>query len=254
MSFLIVLCFAGLLPLSCFLATRFFKNSDLRPFVAFGSGILLAICFLEFLPHSFQEGQGLHAVLPPVLILCGVLTQGLADIYLLPRLSFLDRLLGIAECQGAGGHSHTLSAGMVCSAFGCLCLCSFFDGIRLFTALEIGIGTGFATSLGLFFHLLSEGLALVGVAKAGGIKTKTLLVLALSLSMALIAGAFPARLLLQAWPLHFLTAFASGILIYVCFVHLLPLALKQKGRLWFFLGLVLFCFPYFFMSGFHVSH
>ena len=249
MNFFIVICFAALLPLACFLAVRFFKNSDLKPFVSFGSGVLLAICFLEFLPHSFEES---HSAWPGALILCGVLLQGLADIYLLPRLSFLDRWLGISACQSDEGHSHALSAGTVCSAFGCLCLCSFFDGIRLFTALEMGSRAGFSASLGLFFHLLSEGLALVVVAKAGGVKNKALFALALCLPLALIAGALPARLFLNSFPLPFLTAFASGILIYVCFAHLLPLALKQKSRLWFFLGLGLFSLPYFFTN--HAAH
>ncbi len=238
MNILIVFCFALVLFLSCLLVAHFGKGWNLKPFVAFGAGALLSVCFLDFLPQAFDKNHVFEKT--PFFILLGVMAQSLADIYLLNRLSFLDKWLKTGSSSLPHEHSHTLNPGTVCSVTGCLTICSFFDGIRLFSALFIDELVAFTTAVGLFFHLLSEGVLLAILALSSGIKLRVLLILALCMAGALILGALLAQSFSVSFSSSLLIAFSSGILIYVCFVHLLPLCLKQNKKLWFFSGLVLF--------------
>ena len=238
MNLLIIVFFALVLLCSCLFVAYFGKKWNLKPLVAIGSGALLSISFLEFLPHAF-ESHNSHEVVS-IFILTGILAQGLADIYLLPHLTFLDKLVQKKNSQPIHDHSHTFSPGAVCSVTGCLSICSFFDGIRLFAALSIGDFVAVVTALALFFHLLSEGVLLAVLGLSSGIKKQILLVLALCVGGALILGALFAQVFFMSFASGTLIAFSSGILIYICFVHLLPFCLKQKNKSWFFIGLVLF--------------
>ena len=239
MNVLVVFCFALVLLCSCLFVAYFGRQWSLKPLVALGSGALLSICFLDFLPRSFEGDSSYESV--SFLILAGVLVQGLADIYLLPRLSFLDKLLKTeGNSQLVHDHSHTLSSGSVCSVTGCLSICSFFDGIRLFAALNIEESVALMTAFALFFHLLSEGVVLAVLGLSSGVKKRILLVLVLCVAGSLILGALFAQAFFVGFSSDMLIAFSSGILIYICFVHLLPFCLKQNKTSWFFIGLVLF--------------
>ncbi len=173
-----------------------------------------------------------------VFVLTGVLAQGLADIYLLPRLVFLDKLIQTQNSHAIHEHSHALSPGFVCSVTGCLSICSFFDGIRLFAALNIGEFAAFVTVGALFFHLLSEGALLAVLGLSSGLKKQVFWVLALCASGALMLGALAAQALFIGFSSSALIAFSSGILIYICFTHLLPFCFKQGYEVWFFAGLI----------------
>ena len=236
MNFLIIFGFALVLLCSCFFVAYFGKKWNLKSMVAVGSGALLSICFLDFLPYSFENNNSSI----PIFILAGILVQGLADMYLLPRLGFLDKLLQSEDSQLVHDHSHTLSSSSVCSVAGCLFICSFFDGIRLFAALGIEGFVAFGTAFGLFFHLLSEGALVAILGLSSGIKRKILFFLIFCMTGALILGAGFAQLFLISFSSNVLVAFSSGILIYICFVHLLPVCLKQNNKHWFFISLILF--------------
>jgi len=40
--------------------------------------------------------------------------------------------------------------------------------------------------------------------------------------------------------MYYLIALANGMLLYICFIHLIPFVIKQKSRLWFLVGVLLF--------------
>ncbi|MDE0092778.1 MAG: hypothetical protein OXN83_05800, partial [Oligoflexia bacterium] len=215
------------------------KSWNLNACLAVGSGGLLSLCFLDFLPHSFENQESYNTV--SIFILSGVLLQTLADIYLLPRLGFLDQFLKInSSFKPSHQHSHTFSSFSVCSIVGCLSICSFFDGIRLFSALNVEQFVAFSMAFGLFFHLLSEGVLIAVLALSSGFKKQILFILVGSVAGALFLGALFAQFFSQSFSLDDLIAFSSGCLIYVCFVHLLPFSLKPAYRSWFFIGLSLF--------------
>ena len=238
MYFFISVCFAVLLLCSCLFVAYFGKNWNLKPIVSLSSGILLSLCFLDFLPHSF-EGP-ISQELASLFVLSGVLIQGLADIYIVPRLAFLDKWLESGISKKIHAHSHTLSFGSICSLTGCLSICSFFDGIRLVSAFAIKESVAFATAFSLFFHLLSEGVLVAALALESDLKKKVLFVLVFCLSGSLLLGALISQIFLLNFPSEMLIAFSSGILIYICFIHLLPFSLKHNNSRWFFIGLVFF--------------
>lgn len=238
MNFIIIIFFICILLSSCFLLAYFGEKWNLKAIASLGSGALLSICFLDFLPQSFQDHQS-HDVLS-FCILTGILIQALADIYILPKLKFLDNFFIKKQTNKTHSHSHVLNLGSVCSIVGCLSLCSFFDGIRLFSSLVMDKSVGFAMLVALFFHLLSEGVLVAALALSSGIKKRALLALVSCLSGSLLLGALLAQFLFISFSEKYVLAFSSGILTYICFVHLLPFSLKHKNILWFFAGLILF--------------
>ena len=244
MSLLFVFSFSVFLIGACFLTARFGKKWNLSLFLSFGSGALFSICFLDFLPHSF-EGQASGDKMA-LFTLSGILLQALADIYLLPRLKFLDKFLETNSVdKPTHQHSHTFNALSVCSVAGCLSICSFFDGIRLFSAINVDNFVAFSMAFALFFHLLSEGALIAVLAFSSGFKKKILFVLTGALGGALFLGAVFAQVFSKSLSLDGLIAFSTGCLIYICFVHLLPFSLKSIYRRWFFIGLLLFSLLHF---------
>lgn len=233
---LIVFGFALLLLCSCAIFAYFGEKWNLKPLVSLGAGALLSICFLDFLPQAFEGAKSFE--MSAFFVLLGVLAQGLADIYLLPRLGFLDKWLKTGAAPPAHSHSHTLSSGSVCSLAGCLAICSFFDGIRLFSALNIEGFVAAGTALALFFHLLSEGGLVAVLALSSGIKARALIALVFCLPGSLILGALSAQLFFISFSPELLIAFSAGILIYICFIHLLPFCLQKNSRYWLFAGLI----------------
>ena len=242
----LIFLFSLLLIAACFLTAYFGEKWNLKAYLAFSSGILLSLCILDFIPHSFSahhsssEASGFHHLMSPsFFILAGILLQALADIYLLPHLSFLDSFLKV-ESQVKHQHSHTFSPFSVCSTAGCLSICSFFDGIRLWTAFHVENFIAFSMAFGLFVHLLSEGVLIAGLAISSGFKKRMLFAVIGILGGAFMIGAFTAQIFSDSFSFNSAIAFSSGCLIYICFVHLLPVSLKSSRRLWFFLGVFLF--------------
>ena len=239
MALLLVCVFSLFLIVSCLFTAHFGKKWNLNLWLSMSSGVLFSICFLDFLPHSF-ENHDVSRDKISLFILSGILLQALADIYLLPHLVFLDKLLKTESSSQAGHqHSHTFSSFSICSVVGCLFLCSFFDGIRLFSALHVENFVAFSMVFALFFHLLSEGVLIAMLALSSQFKQRILFVLAGSVGGALFAGALFAHFLSYSFSLGALIAFSSGCLIYICFVHLLPFSLKPAYRKWFFMALLL---------------
>ena len=262
-AFMLFVCLFSLLLIgTCFLLALVGRNWNLKPLLSVSAGVLLAVCFLEFLPQAFQKDsslnpEGLGGLSPDffgpdffshhgisLLILSGILLQALADIYLLPYLSFFDRFLE-TKTQQRIPHSHTFSPISVCSVTGCLSICSFFDGIRLLSAFGMEGSVALSTAFALFVHLLSEGVLIAVLALSSRFKLGAILVLVGILGVTLILGATFAEFVSQWLSFQALVAFSSGCLLYVCFVHLLPSALKSKERLWFFAGLILFLLLHF---------
>ncbi len=236
MIFLLTVAFAFVVLISCFVVASLGRKWNLDFLVAFSSGGLLVISFLDFMSHSFEDLN--HSKAASLLILSGVLLQGFSDIYIVPRLKILDKF--IENSPSRHHHTHLLSPSTVCSTVGCLAICSFFDGIRLFAGLSMEGYTAFVISLGLFFHLLSEGALVAILGLSSNMKTKIILILTSFISGTLILGSFFAKNFVEYFNTHYLIALATGMLLYICFIHLIPFSIRGKNKSWFFLGLVIF--------------
>ena len=198
-------------------------------FIAFGTGLLLAMAVTEFTPHSFAE----PSPWTPLWMLFGILLVVFSDKYLAP-------LLGPDHSKSCSHHSHgfkMISSAAACSSIGCIIVCAFFDGIEIFTAFELSSRLGWFIALGLLFHIVPEGAIAAGLSLAGGFTKKSayrsLLFIAMALFLGVLSGA-----LLSRW-VDFdstLLPLASGILLYVCIGHLMPVALKHR---WGIVGILM---------------
>lgn len=258
MELLIACLFSLFVLLSCFVVAIFGKKWNLKILIAFAAGGLLSITILDFLTHSFEPAQHLnenfknstdtlhHFPITSLFILLGILLQALIEAYIIPRLSFLDKFIvkpslhNNNKVSHSHSHSHLLSPASVCSIVACLTVCSFFDGVRFFASLKIHYSTALITGLALFLHLVSEGALVAVMGFASKIKIKVILFLSFFISGAFCLGSLFSYVFAKQFHSQNLIAFASGILLFVCFIHLIPFSLKNKHKHWLFLGIVSF--------------
>ena len=212
-----------------------YSDHALHGLVAIGTGLLLSVGLLEFLPVAFSQ----NPQEAPILIIAGLLFILFVENYLSPHLNFLEG----HDChhdhakdhdhkeKPAQEHTHHLiSHQAACSAVGCLVICGFFDGFEMLTAFSISTQTGWTTCLGLLFHVLPDGVLAASIALAGGMsKARARLVSSLTGGM-LLLGALLASSLLGLWPESrpMILAFSTGVLLYVVLMHLLPVGMKHR--------------------------
>lgn len=192
-------------------------------FVALSTGILIAIAFSEFVPHALAQ----HSRFSSLWLVAGLFFILLVENYLTPHLHFFQENKPCQHHHPPHGHEHLLSHVGHCSAISCLFVCAFFDGLQLRSAFFISDHVGMGTALGLLLHIIPEGAMAASIALAGGLSLKKAKFITFLTAIFLTAGMLCARFLAHFFMDYFL-AFAAGILIYVTFIHLIPLALKQK--------------------------
>ena len=232
---------------------EWYTTKRLQLFVALGTGVLLGIGFLEFLPVSFEAG-GENA---PLFILLGLLFIIFVETQVAPHLDFLEGQS--CDHDHAKDHDHKdhpsqehahhfISHQAACSAVGCLIVCAFFDGFKVFSAFSVGTVEGWLIASGLFFHILPDGVLAASIALAGGMSRSRAMKVSWITGGSIVVGAF------FSWGLgemiggtSFVLPFASGILIYVTLIHLLPVGAKHRhGLKVMSLGLLLYILLHFF--------
>ena len=199
----------------------------LSMFIALGTGMLLAILFSEFLAESFHE----HSHLSAALIVTGIVFVIFMETYIAPKISFLEGDRCDHDHAVAHDHKHHLSQEhqhhlishqAACSAVGCLLVCTFFDGIELKAAFELGESTGWMTSVGLLFHVLPDGALAASIALAGGMSRSAAKVVSVLTGLSMVVGILFTVMLQQIVSFQqFVLPFASGVLMYVTFIHLM---------------------------------
>ena len=245
---------AGLLSLfyclAVFFLAYFFIQKKIRInthiLASLGAGALVSLILLDFLPHSLESSSSLPLLI--VFVSLGFLVNMLAEVYILPRISFFDRLIRTKEeeekCSGGKhgehgekehAHHHVLSSRAGCSIMPCFILCAFFDGLRLNSAVLIGPDTAVLAGIGLLFHLLPESLTLVGIGLASRFSKKSLFIITAVFCLSFLAGSFSFMPMLQTEG-GFIFSFSTGLFIYVSSVHLIPMVINWKTKIWFFAG------------------
>lgn len=247
MELILAISFSFLVLLSCFVVAIFGRKWNFNILMAISAGGLLSVVVLEFLPHSLSALEHAHHELElpiaPLLILLGIFTQALVEAYVIPRFRFLDKLINPEYKHShsqAHHHSHLLTPASVCSVVACLSVCSFFDGIRFFASLHISQSAALITGLALFLHLVSEGALVAVIGLASKIKIRAILFLSFFISGSFILGSLFSYFFAKHTESKNLVAFAAGVLLYVCFIHLVPFSLKNKHKHWLFAGVIIF--------------
>ena len=218
-----------------------------KHFVSFGFGILPVLIGTVWLPQSFQDTRaGFHII---GLMALGFLFNGVCERWLLSKFHFLDFLIQNKQKHDCSIHDmvhthyHFLPKSTACSAVACFVLCSFFDGMRFATPLNQSFGHEHGgdflwVALGLMFHLLPECLTLISIALSGPFYLKNVLSIVAVFYLSFVGGAF---MFLNTSSFFFhgqagYFAFATGLFLYICVVHLIPTVIKGGAKKWFALG------------------
>ncbi len=237
-------------------------------FMSVGTGILLTTVFMELLPHSLKLSDHSYGSVFAI-VLSGVLIVFAFEKYLAPHLNFFmkkhedDGCAHHHEYSHDHGHNHSSVTGPVpdhshatcghaiighaaaCSAVGCLIICSFFDGIA-FSASGFGdADMNKVILVGQLFHVIPEGMLAAGLIMASEGERRSAKIAALLTGLFFLVGAlipmFSISLFasLEIAEMFFL-AFASGILLYVTLVQLLPVVNQARlSRVLFISSIVL---------------
>ena len=202
--------------------------------ISLGTGMLIALCFTEFLPHSFENKSANVSIL----FILGIWIVILSEKYLAPRLSPKFQSCGHSK------HSHNktrISYNVACSSIGCILVCTFFDGLEISAGFEIGRRTGFLVSFGMILHTIPEGALAASIGIAGGFSKRSSQITVLLVGFATFLGAFIGLLASYIFSFQeFVLPIASGVLLYVSIGHLLPVSLKVKwGLAMLFAGMLM---------------
>ena len=209
---------------------------------ALSTGLLMSLTFIHYIPHSLENNQPLHFSVT-VLIGLGILL--LIESYVIPKLGFINVLFPALQSKESSScshyhqhHNHPFAHGSSFSAIGCLLICSLFDGFRLGSALFIDASVTYAATAAIFMHILPEGLVVALLAYRSALPKKVCYLLMAVFCMFLGQGIWLVGLFRLALSESLILSLSTGSLLYIIFVHLLPIAGKKENQKWLFLSLL----------------
>src|SRR5205085_1878138 len=180
--------------------------------MAFSSGLVIGIAFLDLIPEvteaAFHEAIPIRALMVTVIL-------GFVAIFLLEKMTIIHS----EKQHDAPGHHHNV--GLV-GALG-LSFHSFLDGLAIGVGFEAGPKVGFIVLLAVVAHDFADGLNTVTFMLATkNSRWRTFLLLAVD-ALAPVAGALCANVLrITPYHLAFQLAFFAGFLLYLGASDLLP--------------------------------
>ncbi|MCB0393698.1 MAG: ZIP family metal transporter [Bdellovibrionales bacterium] len=149
-------------------------------------------------------------------------------------------------------HTHVISPAAACSAVACLIVCTFFDGLEIAAAFRLGGETGWLTVVGLFFHVLPDGLIVASLGLSSRLSVSTTRFLTILVASSLVLGVIVAAITGSFVPREVVIGLSTGILIYVSFLHLIPVVAKTKrGVPTFLVSLILYSILISILHGHH---
>lgn len=207
-----------------------------RLVLAFGAGFMLAVTLLAMVPEALEDlSAGLW-------ILVGYLLVHVTQHVLTPHFHFgeethkeamVDQWVGTAALLG-------------------LLLHTFFDGVAIASAFEVGTSLGLLVFIAVFVHKVPEGVTVASIMLVSGNSERRALMGVVLLGLSTVAG-----VLLTTWvaPLanHGL-AISAGVTLYVAASNLIPEVQKVKdpaGGLMVFAGVAVYMLARFLLSGLH---
>ena len=216
---------------------KFFSKNAIG---AISAGLLLSLAFVHFLPHSLEDNTPLAFSLTMLITLVSLL---LIETHLIPRLNFFNSSFIQEESSPACSHyhqhhHHPFAHQSSFSAIGCLLICAFFDGVRLGSALLIDWATVGTAGVSAVFHIVPEGIAVMGLAKKS-LSSRQCRIIQTIFCAALGAGIFITGFLSLKLPSNIILSLSTAAFLYVGFVHLLPVAFSKGNQKWFIGSVIL---------------
>lgn len=201
------------------------KDSKLEKYmpylISIGTGMFIALCFVEFIPHAMEDGHARASWL----ILAGILLVIFAEKHIAPRLNFNNQTCATTGTKSEGCISHNTA----CTSIGCLIVCAFFDGVEIPAGFEIGGKTGYVMSTGMLFHTVPEGALAASIGLAGGFSKRSARLAAMLVGGAIMLGAVVSIVASHALGFRgIVLPLTTGVLLYVSIGHLLPISLNSR--------------------------
>ncbi|MDQ3389599.1 MAG: ZIP family metal transporter [Gemmatimonadota bacterium] len=183
-----------------------------RLLIAFGAGFMLAVAFLEMIPHALEGGEG-----AALWILLGYLLVHLTQHVLTPHFHFgeethhdemMGRWVGVAALMG-------------------LLLHTFFDGVAISSGFAVSPTLGLLVFTAILLHKIPEGVTVASIMIASGNSRRRALGGVLLLGVFTILGVLFTE---SVEPLrrHGL-ALSAGVTIYVAASNLVPEMQKERS-------------------------
>lgn len=192
--------------------------------ISIGTGMFIALCFVEFIPHAMESG-GSYA---PLLMMAGIWLVVFAEKHIAPRLSPEGHKCSSEGTTAKGCISHNAA----CTSIGCLLVCAFFDGVELAAGFNIGEKTGYLLSTGMLFHTVPEGALAASIGIAGGFTKRRAQMTVVLVGGAILLGSIFSLVASQLLGFQgIVLPITAGVLLYVSIGHLLPISLKSKWGL-----------------------
>ncbi len=207
-----------------------------RLVLAFGAGFMLAVTLLAMVPEALEDASA------GAWILVGYLLVHVTQHVLTPHFHFgeethkeamVDQWVGTAALLG-------------------LLLHTFFDGVAIASAFDVGTSLGLLVFVAVFVHKVPEGVTVASIMLVSGNSERRALLAVVMLGLSTVAG-----VLLTTWvaPLanHGL-AISAGVTLYVAASNLMPEVQKEKdpaGGLMVFAGVGVYMLARFLLAGLH---
>lgn len=185
-----------------------------RMILGFGAGFMLAVAFVAMLPEAFASGPG-----AAIWVLIGYLLVHTTQHVLTPHFHFGEETHSEAMLHRSVGTAALLG----------LLLHTFFDGVAITSAFEVGTELGMLVFLAVLFHKVPEGVTVASIMLVSGNSERRALIAVGLLGLSTVAG-----VLMTAWvePLavHGL-AISAGVTLYVAASNLMPEVQKERDTI-----------------------
>ena len=195
-------CVGGLL-----LCLRVWSQKALFAMISAGAGLLLAITFLDLMPHVLQ---GANMRMTPFVLV------GFAAMFALELLGKATGEIGSTSIIG------------VVSGF---LLHAFVEGLSLVASLTVDSEVGMSVLLAMLLHKIPDGVTVASLMLAATNSRRKALWAATSLGIATIAGACSFGFAERLFPPHWsdvMLAMTTGIFLYVSASHLVPYIVQAR--------------------------
>jgi zinc transporter ZupT len=184
----------------------------LQAIMAFSSGLLIGVVFLDLIPEIIELAQAASVDTRTLML---TLIAGFMSIFLLEKLTIIHS----EKTHDTPGHHHNVGlAGAIGLSFH-----SFLDGLAIGIGFQAGSEVGFVVLLAVLAHDFADGLNTVTFMLATrNSRWRTIALLVLD-ALAPVAGALLAQVLrIDPSVLAFQLAFFAGFLLYLGASDLLP--------------------------------
>lgn len=181
--------------------------------IAFGAGFMLAVAFVEMLPHAYEGGEG-----AALAVALGYFLVHFTQHVLTPHFHFgeethqdemVGRWVGVAALMG-------------------LLLHTFFDGVAIASGFGVSLAVGVMVFTAILLHKIPEGVTVASIMLASGNSRRRALLAVGLLGLTTVLGVLLTEYLgpLRRYGL----ALSAGVTLYVAASNLIPEV--QKERSW----------------------